>query len=276
MPALLLGTSVSGRADAAAREAPAQASLAALHAAGAARCVNVTFAGDPPAAGVLDEHAALQLDARTVTGVDGPRKPVVSEMLDALASEAERLGIPRIGVVNGDIVVTPAAVEQAATTRRPALAFSRTDTGSGEPDSELLYGADMFTFAVEFWRRERKRFRAYILGDAVWDNVYASVIACHGGALLNRERWILHQRHPAVFRDSPYAPYLQLLAARDSSYFSLWCAYVARAEALRARGGTGEEEDGLQREVFKAPGFRAEVYDVARAAWWRARQGLGA
>ena len=70
--------------------------------------------------------------------------------------------------------------------------------------------------------------------------------------------------------------YVHLLAARDSSYFSLWCAYVARAEALRARGGTREQEEALQREIFRAPGLAAEAVDVARATWWRARQVLGA
>ena len=238
--------------------------------------MNLGFHDEPPAAGPLEQRRVLRLDARSVSGARGARKPIVSEMLDALAAEAARRGVPRIGLVNGDIVVTPAAVERATATPRPALAFSRTDVDPGGPESQLLYGADMFTFDVDFWRRRRRRFRAYILGEAVWDNVYAAVIACHGGTLVNRERLILHPHHATGFLDSPYAPYVHLLAARDRSYFSLWCAYVARAETLRAAGGTPDEEEALQREVFTAPGLAAAAGDVARAIWWRAKRRLRA
>jgi hypothetical protein len=274
--AILLGTSVSGRAEAAGRELPAQESLAALTAAGVAHAVNLAFHDDSAGDSRLEQLRVLRLDARLVSRASGPRKPIVTEMLDVLAAEAERRGIFRIGLVNGDIVVTAAAIARATATPRPALGVSRTDTGPGEPESLLLHGVDMFTFDVGFWRRERRRFRAYVLGEPVWDNVFAAVAACHGGELLNRERLLLHQRHPAAFADSPYARYVHLLAARDSSYFSLWCAYVARAEALRERGGTREQEEALQREIFRAPGLAAEAVDIARATWWRARQVLGA
>ena len=197
-------------------------------------------------------------------------------MLDVLAAAALDRGLRRIGLVNGDIVVTADAILRASETRRPAFGLSRTDIGAGEPASQLLHGMDLFAFDVDFWRRERRRFRAYVLGEPVWDNVYAAIVACHGGELLTRERLILHQRHPSAFHESPYARYVQLLAARDSSYFSLWCGYVAGAEALRARGGTREEEQELQRDIFKAPGLAAEAFDMAHAAWWRARQVLGA
>jgi hypothetical protein len=274
--AILLGTSVSGRAEAAGRELPAQESLAALTAAGVAHAVNLAFHDDSPGDSRLEQLRVLRLDARLVSRASGPRKPIVTEMLDVLAAEAERRGIVRIGLVNGDIAVTADAIAQATGTPRPALGFSRTDIGPGEPEALLLHGVDMFTFDVGFWRRERRRFRAYVLGEPVWDNVFAAVAVCHGGELLNRERLLLHQRHPAAFADSPYARYVHLLAARDSSYFSLWCAYVARAEALRERGGTREQEEALQREIFRAPGLAAEAVDIARATWWRARQVLGA
>ena len=296
MADILLGTSVSGRAGAAAREAPAQASLAALAAAGSAACVNLAFVdsgtGDRgPGIGdrgsgvgairnaptvLIEDLRALRLDARTVTGVDGPSKPLVTEMLDVLASEAERRGIRRVGLVNGDIVVTGDAIACAVQTRRPALAFARTDVGGGERDALLRHGLDMFTFDAAFWRRERRRFRAYLLGEPVWDNVYAAVIACHGGGIVNREGLLLHTRHPSATGGSPYARYVHLLAARDSSYFSLWCDYVARLDAI-GRGAVPEDADAaIQREVFRAPGLAAEAADAARAAWWRARQVFGA
>ena len=275
--AILLGTSVSGGAGAAAREAPAQASLAALHASGTAACVNVVFRDEAGrASSALEELSALRHDARLASGADGPRKPIVSEMLDALASEAARRGIPRIGLVNGDIVVSSAAVDYAVRTPRRALAVARTDIGGGDSASLLRHGIDMFTFDAAFWRRERRRFRAYVLGEPVWDNVYAAVVACHGGAIVNREGLILHTRHPSGASGSPYARYVQLLAARDSSYFSLWCQYVARVEAIAPHVMTEESDEDLQREIFRAPGLAAEAVDLARAAWWRARQVFGA
>ena len=272
MPGLLIGTSFSGRPDAAEREGRARASLTALERSGAAAFVELRFA-DEAAAGV---SAVLRHDARTVSGVDGPRKPLVSEMLDVLATEAERRGLSRVGLVNGDIVVLPGAVAYEVPNAAPAAAFSRTDVGGGSPDLPLLYGVDMVTFDVTFWRRERRRFRPYILGEITWDNVYAAIVASHGGVLVNREPLILHERHSSRTANSPYAPYLQLLAARDSSYFSRWCRYVTEAEQLRARDGSSDEEFALQRAIFRPPTLAEEVMDAARGSWWRMRQVAGA
>jgi hypothetical protein len=271
---LLLGTSISGKpGEAARREAAAQASLAAL---AGIDCVNLAFHDDPPGLGILPQRRVLKQDAPGVTGVPGPRKPVVSEMLDVLAAEAAERNIPRIGVVNGDIVVLPEAIDRIASLDRPAFAIGRTDVGGGVPDKTLLHGIDMFVFDRAFWEKEGRRFRPYLLGETIWDNVYASIAACHGGAILNRERLILHERHPSVTRDSPFGVYQHALATRDRSYFSLWCTYVARAEALLARGGSAAEDLALQAEVFRPPSMAADAIDFGRAVWWRARRLLGA
>ena len=193
-------------------------------------------------------------------------------MLDVLAAEAERRGLSRIALVNGDIAVTSDAIASATAAVHPALALARTDIGDGGPPALLRHGIDMVVFDAAFWRRERRRFRGYPLGEPVWDNVYAAIIACHGGAIVNREGLLLHPRHPSAFGGSPYARYVQLLAARDSSYFSLWCEYVARAPERLTDQADGE----LQRAIFRAPGVAAEALDVARATWWRARQVFGA
>jgi hypothetical protein len=268
---------VSGRpGETARREAAAQASLAALTRRRDVECVNLAFLDDPPAAGLLPERHALNLDAPGVSGVSGARKPLLTEMLDVLAAEAARRGIGRIGIVNGDIVVTPAAIDRVVDIGGPAVAFSRTDVGEGAPEALMLYGVDMFVFDLGFWQRERGRFRPYLLGEAVWDNVYASLVVCRGGALLNRERLILHERHPSATRNSPFEPYVHLLAARDRSYFTLWCNYIARAEALRARDGSVAEEYALQRAVFHTPGLGDRAMDAGRAAWWRVKRMRGA
>lgn len=260
--------------EAAKREAAAQASLAAL--AGVA-CVNLAFHDDPPGAGILPLRRALQQDAPGVTGARGPRKPVVSEMLDVLAAEAAERGIPRIGLVNGDIVVLPAAIDRLSAFERPAAAVARTDVGAGKPEAIMHFGIDMFVFDRGFWARERRRFRRYLLGEILWDNVYASIVACHGGAILNQERLILHERHErAAALASPFGVYLHGLATRDRSYFTRWCTYVHQAELLRARGGSAEEDQALQREVFAAPSRADAALDRGRAAWWSAKRMLGA
>ncbi len=258
------------------REAAAQASLAALVRAGTAACVTLAFVDETLPDGAVDTLHVLQNDAPAAAGVAGPRKPIADEMLDALAVEAARRDIPRIGIVNGDIVVLPDAVERDRASGAPAAGFTRTDIGDGQAEESLLYGLDMFTFDVAFWKRERHRFRPYVFGDAIWDNVYGAIVASYGGVLFTRDRLILHQRHQSAWHGSPFNAYIQLLAARDSSYFSAWCAFVERAKALRAAGGTMEEERVLQRQVFHPPGAAVEALDVMRGSWWRLRRALGA
>jgi len=273
---ILLGTSVSGKGgDTAGREAAAQAALAQRTAEGMAIGVNLAFCDEPPVAGPLESISALSRDARTVTGRQGPRKPIVSEMLDVLCDIAEARNGPRVGVVNGDIVVTPEAIDRIAALHLPAIAVSRTDVG-GAPEEMMLYGVDMFVVDTAFWRRHRRRFGAYILGEGVWDNVYAAVALCHGGVLLNRERLLLHQRHPSTTGNSPFAVYIHGLAARDRAYFTRWCTYAAHAETLRARGGTMDEELALQRAVFVPLSIVEEGLGVAAAAWWKAKRMAGA
>jgi hypothetical protein len=272
MSRLLIGTSTSGRAgDTARREAAAEASLAALT---GAQAVNLRFVDEPGATGPVEALPALTQDAPGVTGRRGPRKPIVPEMLDVLAAEATRRGCPRIAVVNGDISVRQAAVERLGAGPEPAIAVARLDVGGGRPDALLLRGIDMFVFDVAFWRAHRRRFRAYILGDGLWDNVYASIVACHGGVLVNREPLITHERHDGAV-SSPFARYGHLLATRDRAYFTRWCVYVAQAERLRAADGTIEDEARLQRAVFTPPSRLTLAADAVRAAWWGARHRLG-
>lgn len=269
-PSLLLGTSVSGKPGGTAqREAAAQAALAALD---GVDCVNLAFHDDPLVAGTLPQRRVLTQDGPGLAGVPGPRKPVVSEMLDVLAAEAAERDIPRIGLVNGDIIVLPAAIDRLASFDRPAAAIARTDVGGATPDTALLHGIDMFVFDRGFWETERRRFRPYLLGELTWDNVYASIVACHGGGILNRERLILHERHASVTSGSPFAVYQQGLATRDRSYFTRWCIYVDQAASLWARGGSAQEDLALQRAVFVPPSLADDALDIGRAAWWRAKR----
>jgi hypothetical protein len=276
VPPILLGTHLVDSADTGRRESAAQAALDSIARSGDAACVNVTFVDVAESPGVLPTLRVLTQDAPSLAGVEGRRKPIVSELIDVLAAEAERRGIPRVGLINGDIVILPEALARDRETGAPAAAFARTDIGGGEPESSLLYGLDMFTFDVSFWKHERHRFRPYVFGDALWDNVYGALVASHGGTVFTRERLILHERHPPAWHESPFAGYIHLLAARDSSYFSAWCAFVDRASVLRAAGGTIEEERALQREMFHPPGAAVDALDAMRASWWRVKRAFGA
>jgi hypothetical protein len=265
---LLIGTSTSGLpGDTARRETAAQTSLAELV---RAEALKLRFVDDGAFDAGLNCIAGLTQDAPGLAGRYGPRKPIVSEMLDVLADEAARRGCDRIALVNGDVIVRQEAVDVIAARREPVVALSRLDTGRGQPDAMLLRGVDLIAFDWAFWHRERRRFRPYIFGEALWDNVYTSIGLCLGGILINREPLIVHERHPSG-GDSPYARYGHLLATRDRAYFSRWCVYVAEAERLRAYGGTIEEEYALQRRIFKAPGRAAAAVDAVRAVWWTVR-----
>jgi len=274
---VLLGTSISARdGDAARRESSAQASLAALIDRGLADAINLLFVDERPAAGAIRSQACLTLDAPGVSGLDGPRKPIVSEMLDVLAAEARRRGVPRIGLVNGDIVVTPAAVDRVSAIDAPFVAIARTDTGGGQPEAPMIHGVDFVAIDTAFWSRTRRLFRPYILGEEIWDNVYTAIGLCHGGVLLNRERLILHERHETQKTRRPYARYVHLLAARDRAYFMRWCTYLARVEAMGGAVGSVDEALALQRSVFVPPTVMEHGVDLARAAWWRTRRFAGA
>ena len=108
---VLFGTQVHRAPEASwARQMTAMQSWATLT--GVER-VNLQFAGDDSRVHHphLDTLAMLTRDSRSITGMmEGPRKPVVSDMCDALAIEAERRGCAYFCFANPDIIITQDAV----------------------------------------------------------------------------------------------------------------------------------------------------------------------
>src|SRR5262245_6734601 len=160
--------------------------------------VNLQFTDETFRPDGFETRAVLRLDSRRVTGGGRARKPIVLEMFDALASAAAERGDRYFAYLNADIEVAPPAVARIAGGGRDAYAFCRTDlaAGSREPREVLLVGLDLFAADVAWWRRERRRFRPYIAGEALWDNVYAAMMASHGNAeIVDVDPGIFHEMH---------------------------------------------------------------------------------
>lgn len=242
---------------------------------------NVQFAEGGHAVDGIHTLGVLTRDSYVVTGKTGPRKPIVSDILDALCARAEQLGTRHFCFMNADILLSQEAVEWIAANEYEAWLFSREDFDgtSGASLGIATAGMDVVALTTGWWRQNHARFRPYIAGEAVWDNVYTSLVMCHAKAALeNRRPLVRHEAHPAAWApgSGPYARYTQYLAARDAGYFSLWCRYWDELQDIRCRGGDEQAERTLAQDVFVwDPGPRARVLqhlrDVKAAIRYRLR-----
>ena len=136
---------------------------------------------------------------------------------------------------------------------RAAEAFSAVfdaDPETGRDLGMMPDGLDAFVFAVEWWHRNRHRFRPYILAEWFYDPVFGAILMCHGdGMILNRGGEIRHELHPNLPPSGLTSQYNGYLAALDSRYFSMWAVYRHRSRAARSHA-TEADERALQREVF--------------------------
>lgn len=220
--------------------------------------LNVQFRSQPCSPGPgIETLASLEQDSFRTAGPGKQRKPLTREIFDTLADVARARGHRYFAYVNSDIIVLPDAIEVIERLGRETYAISRHDIAPGSAPSldggELLTsGLDMFVISIDWWKRHRRRFRPYVVGDACWDNVYTAIMMCHSdGVILNRERMILHERHAASRHDSTAtARYNGFMAALDARYFSLWCLYWTRLEQIRASGASERDEQALRDEVF--------------------------
>ena len=271
---LLLGTHThSAPGEAGRRQAAGLASLLAL---GGVDLVNVQFRERPHDVSGIRTLAVLPRDSTQLAHRGGPRKPFVPEIFAALASEAERGSRRQFCFANADVLFSPEAVDFIRGRRASVLFRRDIEPGTGRDLGILLTGADAFAIPTDWWRSNAGRFRPYILGEPAWDNNFASILACHAGAVFeNRRGLIRHEAHPTAWTHSPYGEYTRLHAAQDAGYFTLWCTYVEELARLR-REGTGEEDErDLARRLFVwHPSATARVVQVARTAKARARYAL--
>ncbi|HEU4455928.1 MAG TPA: hypothetical protein VFR81_22875 [Longimicrobium sp.] len=249
---LLLGTNAYPAAGDGLRRQTA--ALEALRGLRGVRLANVQWPDEVYAVEGFRTLAALREDSLTVTGRSGRRKPIVTEIFDALCGAAEAEGAEWFGYTNSDASPTQTLVDRVLAEPRDGWIVSRMDV-DGETGAELgvvTPGLDTFVVRAAWWRANRRRFRRYIAGEPVWDNVFAAILRAHGDSLiLNRGAWVRHERHPAAWTASPFADYVRLLAALDRPHFSLWARYHHELEAMRARGASEDEEMAMQARVFR-------------------------
>ena len=204
--------------------------------------------------------AALRRDSTTITGRAGRVKPIASDVLDALAAVAEREGCRYFAYVNSDIIVSPAAVAVVAAGEYETYAFSRMDYDRAGRDTGLvLTGCDAFAFDVAWWRANRHRFRPYILGEPCWDNVYASLLMCHGnGRLVNRDGAIRHELHATAWGAGAFSGYQRIpRGARCAVLYAVGEVLRGARRGARAR----RERSGRTRDR----GERVRLAAIARA-----------
>jgi hypothetical protein len=264
---LVLGTQFyAGDAEALRRQQRAMDALLLLHDVTPLNIQWVDEAYDRPE---LETVAVLRHDSRAVTGLAVRRKPIMPELFDALADASVLRGSRYFGFFNADILISQEAIDAVEREGKETYGFSRMDfdPGTGRDLGMMPDGLDMFVFTVEWWRRHRHRFRAYILAEWFYDPVFGAILMCHGdGLILNRLGEIRHEVHPHQPPSGLMAHYNGYLAALDSRYFSLWVRYREGLRAARSHHATESDERALQRDVFVwQPSLPASVWQAGRS-----------
>jgi hypothetical protein len=247
-----------------------QRARAAILAATGVVPVNLQFTDETLAPEGFLTLRVLEHDSRTVTGAHGARMPIVTEMLDRLADVAGERGCRAFMFVNADNEITQEAVDWVAEARFDTYAFSRadldpaTDTFAGM----MIRGIDAVAFGLDWWRRERRRFRPFISGPPYWDGVFAGVMCTHGrGDIISDRKLLYHQQHPSTWSAADaFAEYNGYLAALDSPYFSRWADYIGRLEAAGAPG-VHVDATPIREAVFSGP-----LLSPASRVWHAGRQ----
>jgi hypothetical protein len=273
-PALLLGThTFATTGDGMRRQASGVRSLGQLR---GVDVVNVQFKSDPHHVGGVPTLAALHSSSISVTGRPGVRKPLMSEIFDAIAGEAEARGLEWFCFTNADIIFSQDAIDWIMAAPGDAAVLSREDfdPAGREPSRVELAGIDVFAITTRWWKAHRRLFHGYLAGDAAWDNAYTAILVCHArGVLENRRGLVRHERHrrpPMV--DTAFGEYTRLQSARDALYFRLWCRYWDGLVRLRAAGADEAAETALARAVFVANASpRDRLVQLARVTKARVR-----
>src|ERR1700759_1337415 len=122
---VLLGTQFStGKEDANPRPATSAASMIAL---AGVELANVQWRDESVECAGFETLRVLERDQRDLAHAPRPRKPVIADIFDALATEAKRRGHRYFAFVNNDITVLPAAIDAIEGGGKETYAMSRMD-----------------------------------------------------------------------------------------------------------------------------------------------------
>jgi hypothetical protein len=257
---ILIGTHVHPASEEGQRRQ--ERALHSLRALGGVELVNLQFARTwtPIAVDGFETLPVLEHDSLTATGARGIRKPLMGEVCVTLAAEARRRGSGYFCFTNADILFSQEAVDEMRAGRREGYAFSRmdVDAAAGVEEQINLGGVDAIAARPAWWLANARRFRQFIVGESLWDQMYTSILLRHADAVLfNLRPLIRHSTHPVAWSEhGAFASYNGFLAALDSPYFSLWCEYHAAREAWVRQGGSEAQHFAMQRAAFTRPWHR--------------------
>ncbi len=256
MSRILLGTHVYPAQNAAAQRM--QRALSSWTKLEEVDLVNLQFANRSTTQAIdqFETQPLLKHDSCTVTGLPGPRKPIVSELLARLGQLAEARGCEYIGFSNADILISPTAIDRVLSSGRSGTIFSRMDIDgeNGQPMGEFFSGQDTIFLKTATYRRHRRSLRPYVVGEMPWDVIYTSYFLSHTDVeLVNFGADCRHVWHETIWVDSPFAPHGWRLAHLDWTYFARWYQYYEAAKQIRAAGRDADEEARVRQSIFGAP-----------------------
>ena len=204
----------------------------------------------------------LKQSANIKLKVVGKRKPFVDDIFNLACSWAEQNGAGWFAYTNNDIIITAKLIKtvfKLISEGFETIIVSRNEIDTYDKHSEailggLLYGgSDVFFINVNWWRRNKRRFHSYILGERAWDNAYTSIMMCHSkGRILYINGLCLHVRHHTDWLTGDYASYnMWIYYEADSIYQVAYCAFTDAVGEIGAEKLTSKMYDDLVTKCFR-------------------------
>jgi hypothetical protein len=218
--------------------------------------VNMAFCDEPsinPPG--FEELRCLKRDSNTVTGGKGIRKPLMLDLFDGLCETARRNNCSYFVFTNSDIQLTTLFRDLVSSCDLDSLIFTRLDYNESPDshDSKLFFrGQDTYAVRTDWWCENRHHFRSYIIGEALWDNVYTSKFARLGRSRILYEKNLCnHQRHEQKWNPgSLFGRYNEMLRLRyDYLDYGMWSLYIKQ---LFATDRDSDDFPTIQEQLWKS------------------------
>ena len=164
----------------------------------------------------------LEKSSRYLTGESEKDVPSIKEILDTLYKEiANDKNVTHFAYINSDCILTKNFVEYIQQNEVNAFAASRLDVEPFKHFKDIKdkginvirsepAGFDFFCFSKQWWKEYRHLFPDMLIGQPLFDVLYAGIIMLYGGKILNdpQKPIICHIHHENVsHRDSPEKRY---------------------------------------------------------------------